>query len=357
MKDAAPRISVKGVWKVFGRDPHRVMGSEWRDKTKAEIQGEAGCVVALKDVSFDVVEGEIFVVMGLSGCGKSTLVRCLIRLIEPTQGQILVDGEDVLEYGEPELIHLRRKKVAMVFQRFGLLPHRRVIDNVTLGLEIQGVGKAERMRVAGDVLETVGLIGWEGSYARELSGGMQQRVGLARALAVNPEILLMDEPFSALDPLIRRKIQDDLIELQKQLRKTTVFITHDLHEALKLGDRIAIMRDGEVVQIGTPEQIVMAPEDDYASEFIQDVRKEAVLKARNVMREPLTVASSQEGPCCKVDSPLEELIPLLMEYHQPIPVLDGEDRLVGEVHRADVMAVIAPVGAVRQNMEEEIADV
>ena len=240
------RIRVRGLWKVFGSDPQRVMAPEWRDKTRGEVQQATGCVVALKDVSFDVAAGETFVVMGLSGSGKSTLVRCLIRLIEPTAGEVLIGGEDVLRLEERQLRELRRRKVAMVFQHFGLLPHRSVIDNAAWGLEVQGVKKAARYAKTLEVIEAVGLKGWEQAFPDELSGGMKQRVGLARALAVDPDILFFDEPFSALDPLIRRNMQDELIRLQKELRKTLVFITHDLEEALKMGDRIALMRDGEV---------------------------------------------------------------------------------------------------------------
>ena len=246
------RISVRSLWKVFGKNPQTVMTPEYADKSKAEIQGETGCVVALKDVNFDVSLAETFVVMGLSGSGKSTLIRCLIRLIEPTTGEIRVDDEDVLKYSSRELTQFRRQKVAMVFQHFGLLPHRKIIDNAAWGLEVQGMDKNLRYEKAREVLEVVGLKGWEESFAGELSGGMQQRVGLARALAVDPEILLMDEPFSALDPLIRREMQDELIDLQKRLHKTIVFITHDLNEALKLGDRIAIMRDGMIIQLASP---------------------------------------------------------------------------------------------------------
>ena len=229
------RISVRSLWKVFGKNPRTVMTPEYADKSKAEIQEETGCVVALQDVNFDVSLAETFVVMGLSGSGKSTLIRCLIRLIEPTSGEIRIDDEDVLKYSSRELTQFRRQKVAMVFQHFGLLPHRKIIDNAAWGLEVQGVEKNLRYEKAREVLEAVGLKGWEESFAGELSGGMQQRVGLARALAVDPQILLMDEPFSALDPLIRREMQDELIDLQKRLHKTIVFITHDLNEALKLG--------------------------------------------------------------------------------------------------------------------------
>ena len=263
------RISVRDLWKVFGPFPERVMTPEYEGRSKADIQAELGCVIALQDVSFDVELGEIFVVMGLSGSGKSTLIRCLIRLIEPTSGEIWVDGEDVLRYNDKELTQFRRRKSAMVFQHFGLLPHRSIIDNAAWGLEVQGVSKRERHERARESLEVVGLQGWENAFATELSGGMQQRVGLARALTVDPEILLMDEPFSALDPLIRREMQDELINLQQRIQKTIIFITHDLDEALKLGTRIAIMRDGKIIQMGAPEDIVERPADSYVEDFIQ----------------------------------------------------------------------------------------
>jgi glycine betaine/proline transport system ATP-binding protein len=341
--NGSPCISVKSLWKVFGENPERVLTPENAGKDKGDILAELGCVVALQDVNFEVAEGEIFVVMGLSGSGKSTLVRCLIRLIEPTQGQILVDGEDILGYNAARLTQLRRNKVAMVFQKYGLLPHRRVIDNVIWGLEVQGVDKRERLERAQEILEMVGLKGWETSYPRMLSGGMQQRVGLARALAVNPEILLLDEPFSGLDPLIRRNMQDELIKLQAQLHKTMVFITHDLNEALKLGDRIAIMRDGEIVQLDTPEEIVMNPQGEYVTEFIRDVRRESVLKAKSVMKEPKTEGLDADGPSCDEDTTLEDLIPLLMQHQQPIQVRNEAGELVGEVHRSDVMQTMAQV--------------
>ena len=357
MQDGQALISVQGLWKVFGPDPERVMTPEWDEKTRGEIQEETGSVIALRDLSFDVAEGETFVVMGLSGSGKSTLIRCLIRLIEPTGGQILVDGEDVLSLGDRELTQLRRNKMSMVFQRFGLFPHRRVIDNVVWGLEVQGLDKQERLNRSQEILEKVGLKGWEDSYPRQLSGGMQQRVGLARALAVNPAILLLDEPFSALDPLIRRNMQEELIGLQSELRKTMVFITHDLNEALKLGDRIAIMRDGEFVQIGTPEDIVLTPEDEYVSKFVQDVRKESVLTAKSVMKEPAIVVLDHQGPFCRADTPIDELIPMLVENHHPIPVLDQEDRIVGEIHGSDVLRAIAPAETKESESKEEMADV
>ena len=276
-------ISVKSVWKVFGAKPERALTPEHSGKDKRAIQEELSCVVALQDVNFDVQQGETFVIMGLSGSGKSTMVRCLIRLIEPTAGEISIDGEYITGMSDQALTEFRRKKIAMVFQHYGLMPHRTVLDNAAWGLEVQGLDKASRYTRTQEVIDLVGLSGWEDAYPRQLSGGMQQRVGLARALAVNTEILLMDEPFSGLDPLIRRQMQDELLRLQDELQKTIVFITHDLNEALKLGDRIAIMHDGMVAQIGSPEDIVLRPEDEYVGEFTQDVRLESVLTAAKVM--------------------------------------------------------------------------
>ena len=279
-------IRVNNLWKVFGNNPDVVLQPENRSKSPAEIQSEFGQVAALRDVSFNVNHGETFVIMGLSGSGKSTLVRCLIRLVEATSGGIFVDQEDVTLFDERELRQFRRSKVSMVFQHFGLLPHRNVIDNACYGLEIKGVNKEERYQVAQQMIDMVGLEGWEQSKVSELSGGMQQRVGLARALAVEPEILLMDEPFSGLDPLIRRHMRSELAELQKQIKKTLVFITHDLDEAITVGDRIAIMRDGEIIQLGTPEEIILNPVDDFVSDFTEDVSKERVLNLGSVCIDP-----------------------------------------------------------------------
>ena len=290
------QIEVDGVWKVFGNRPERALESEYEPKTRAEIQEELGLVVGLRDVSFTVDQGQIFVVMGLSGSGKSTLVRCLIRLIEATKGQVRFDGEDILGYTPEQLMEFRRSKVAMVFQHYALLPHRQVLDNVAYGLEIRGMDKAARYKEASKAIETVGLKGWEDYYPNEMSGGMQQRVGLARALAVNPDVLLMDEPFSGLDPLIRREMQDELVSLQSDLHKTIVFITHDLNEALKLGDRIAIMRDGEIIQEGSPEEIVTLPTDEYVTEFVRDVSRGKVIQAKAIMREPDAVVYEWQGP-------------------------------------------------------------
>ena len=268
------QIEVEGVWKVFGNDPERALASEHASRSRSEIQDDLGLVVGLRDVTFNIEAGKSFMLMGLSGSGKSTMARCLIRLIEATRGRIRFDGEDILGYSPKRLIEFRRRKIAMVFQHYGLLPHRRVLDNVAYGLEIQGMERKERYKAAARAIETVGLAGWEDYRPDEMSGGMQQRVGLARALAVDPDVLIMDEPFSGLDPLIRRRMQDELVVLQNELHKTIVFITHDLNEAIKIGDRVAIMRDGEIAQEGAPEEIVNHPADDYVAEFVQDAARE-----------------------------------------------------------------------------------
>ena len=271
------QIVVDRLWKVFGNNPSSALEAENAGKSRAEIQSEFDQVVALRDVSFHVEKGETFVVMGLSGSGKSTLVRCLSRLIEATSGHIYVDLEDVTSLDDKSLREFRRSKVSMVFQNFGLLPHRNVMDNACYGLEIKGLSRTERYERAQRMLDLVGLNGWETSKVSQLSGGMQQRVGLARALAVEPEILLLDEPFSGLDPLIRRQMRSELAVLQKEIQKTMVFITHDLDEAVTVGDRIAIMRDGEIIQMGTPEEIILNPVDDFVAEFTEDVSKDRVL--------------------------------------------------------------------------------
>ncbi len=260
--DSTVGLEVKDLWKIFGPKADKIIGTDDANLSRADLKAKTGCVMGVKDVSFDVAPGEVFVVMGLSGSGKSTLVRCLTRLIEPTAGTIKMGDTDLTAASESQLRDIRRKKVSMVFQHFGLLPHRQVIDNVAYGLEVRGMGKKERREIAAGVVDLVGLSGYERNYPDQLSGGMQQRVGLARALAGDPEMLLFDEPFSALDPLIRRDMQNEVIRLHKEVGKTMVFITHDLAEALKLGDRILIMRDGEVVQIGTPDQVVGAPADE-----------------------------------------------------------------------------------------------
>ena len=289
-------ISVRDLWKVFGKNPQQALAEENTGLGKRELQENFGLIVGLQEVTFDVYRGETFVVMGLSGSGKSTLVRCLNGLIEPTSGEIYIDGEDILRADHQRLTEFRRSKMAMVFQHYGLLPHRNVVGNASWGLEVRGVEKPELYSKTQEVLELVGLSGWEDAYPRQLSGGMQQRVGLARALATEPDILLMDEPFSGLDPLIRRNMQDELIRIRQGLHGAMVFITHDLAEAVKIGDRIAIMRDGAIVQIGAPEDIVLNPEDDYVAEFTQDVRRESILTAKHIMVDSFTIVPSCKGP-------------------------------------------------------------
>lgn len=290
------KVSCRNIWKIFGPHPEQTKQTLNPELSRTEILEQTGHVVAVKDVSFGVRRGETFVVMGLSGSGKSTLVRCISRLIEPTAGRVIIEGEDVTAMNEEQLRNLRRHKISMVFQHFGLFPHRNVIDNAAYGLEVQGVGKEARHDRAQKVLELVGLQGWEEHYPGELSGGMQQRVGIARALAVDPEILFFDEPFSALDPLIRREMQDELINLQKMMHKTIIFITHDFLEAVKLGDYIAIMKDGEVVQIGTPDQVIMNPANSYVQEFTKDVPRSRVVSAEAIMHKCAVIISENDPP-------------------------------------------------------------
>ncbi|CDW92377.1 MULTISPECIES: glycine betaine/L-proline ABC transporter ATP-binding protein [unclassified Thiomonas] len=286
-----PKISIQSVSKIFGKHPNKAIELLKNGLGKSKVQAETGVVVGVHDVSLDIYPGEIFVIMGLSGSGKSTLLRLINRLQDPTVGRILVDGEDATAMNAKALRALRRQKFGMVFQSFALLPHRTVLGNVEFGLEIQGMSKTQRQERAMQVIETVGLKNYESRYASELSGGMQQRVGLARALAADPEILLMDEAFSALDPLIRSQLQDDLLEIQERLGKTIVFVSHDLDEAIKIGTRIAILRDGRLIQIGTPQQILSAPADDYVSAFVEGADRTKVLTAEQIMQ-PLRVAAN-----------------------------------------------------------------
>jgi glycine betaine/proline transport system ATP-binding protein len=290
------KIKVSGLYKIFGKLPQRAFPLLEKGLSKAAILEKTGLTVGINDASFTVHEGEIFVVMGLSGSGKSTVIRCLNRLIRPTRGEVLVDGENVLDMQAKDLLGLRRTKMSMVFQNFGLLPHRDVLRNVEFGLEVSGEEKVTREEKAMHALELVGLKGYEKSMPGELSGGMQQRVGLARAIANSPEILLMDEAFSALDPLIRTQMQDELLELQDKMQKTIVFITHDLDEALKLGDRIAIMKDGAIVQIGSPEEILTSPANDYVQAFVQNVDKTKIITAGAVKRKATALVTSKDGP-------------------------------------------------------------
>jgi glycine betaine/proline transport system ATP-binding protein len=286
------KARITHLTKIFGKTPDRALELMRAGRSKADILSETGNVVALQDVSLSVREGEIFVVMGLSGSGKSTLVRCFNRLVVPTAGEVLIDGRDVTRLSTQELRELRRNRVSMVFQHFALFPHKTVAENVAFGLKVNGVDKGAREDRAHEVLSLVGLGGWERRYPHSLSGGMQQRVGLARALASDPDIILMDEPFSALDPLIRREMHEQLCELLQRVRKTLVFITHDLAEAVRLGDRVAIMRDGEIVQIGSPEQIIAAPADPYVAQFVEDVDRGRVLRLDAIMRAAVTMPPS-----------------------------------------------------------------
>ena len=337
--DDAPQatVSCRNVWKIYGPKADRVVGTPEADLPRAELLEKTGTVAAVRDVSFDVAKGEVFVVMGLSGSGKSTLVRMLNRLHDPSAGQVLIDGEDLVRLDGDRLREVRRTKISMVFQHFGLLPHRLIMDNVAFGLEIQGVDKETREAKANEVLETVGLAGWGRSYPDELSGGMQQRVGLARALCTDPQIMLFDEPFSALDPLIRRDMQDEVIRLQREVRKTMVFITHDLAEALKLGDRIAIMKDGKFVQVGTPEEVVSSPADDYVRDFTRDVPRAHVLTARTIMRTPDgEVAFAGE---VSADTIVQALLPLVVDDDRPLRVVDAGTP-IGVIDRRAVLAAM-----------------
>ncbi|CAM3184347.1 glycine betaine/L-proline ABC transporter ATP-binding protein [Filibacter tadaridae] len=289
------KIEVKNLTKIFGSNPAQGMRLLEDGQKKSEILKKTGMTVGVNKASFHVEEGEVFVIMGLSGSGKSTLIRLVNRLIEPTSGEVLIDGESLKTMDTAELLNTRRKKLAMVFQNFGLLPHRTVLSNVAYGLELQGMKKQEREAKAIKTLEDVGLKGYEASYPGELSGGMQQRVGIARALTNDADILLMDESFSALDPIIRKEMQNELMNLQSKLGKTILFITHDLDEALKLGDRIAIMKDGQIVQVGTAEQILEDPADEYVAEFVKDVDRSKILEASHVMKRPEVVMSHKDG--------------------------------------------------------------
>jgi glycine betaine/proline transport system ATP-binding protein len=332
-------FSVRDLWKVFGHKADRIPADPGlRSLTGPEILERTGCVTAVRDLSFDVGRGEVFVVMGLSGSGKSTLVRCLTRLIEPTAGSIRLDGEDVMSMSAGKLRELRRRKMSMVFQHFGLLPHRTVLDNVAYGLQVRGTGKAERRARAREVIELVGLHGYETRFPDQLSGGMQQRVGLARALAGDPDVLLFDEPFSALDPLIRRDMQAEVIRLHRDMGKTMIFITHDLSEALKLGDRILIMRHGELVQIGTGDQLVGAPADDYVADFVSEVPRADVLTLRWITRRGGEI--DMTAPRLDAATVIRDAIPAVMASSGPVTVTDG-GIVLGTVDRDAVLAIVA----------------
>ena len=388
-----PIISVNSLWKVFGKNPLTALEEPYVSQTRSDIQEELNLVVALRDVSFEVYPGETFVVMGLSGSGKSTLVRCLIGLNDVTSGEISVDGENLTEFDDRDLREFRRSKMAMVFQNFGLLPHKNVLDNAAYGLEVKGINKNDRYSKAREMLNKVGLSGWENANQSELSGGMQQRVGLARALAVDPDILLMDEPFSGLDPLIRRQMREELSLLQTEIQKTIIFITHDLDEAITIGDRIAIMRDGEIIQIGTPKEIITQPADDFVKEFTQGISKTKVIDIEHVVSDPDVVFSSNDSHetvrakmdrantdyaigidpeaqylgilsrdqldatldstitidslidssilSVRPDTTLDEALNFLSDQNLPIPVVDEKNSFIGVATQPDLLKVVA----------------
>ncbi|KQC03238.1 MAG: hypothetical protein APR53_05675 [Methanoculleus sp. SDB] len=322
-----PTVQVTGLTKIFGQKPEKALELLHKGYSKKQIFEKTRQNVGLNNVSFEVFPGEIFVLMGLSGCGKSTLLRCINRLVEPTTGEISINGTDIVSMAPDDLREIRRNKLGMIFQSFALLPHRSVLDNVAFGLEIQGIPESERYRRAEEALDLVGLSGHGQSMPRQLSGGMQQRVGLARALASDPDILLMDEAFSALDPLIRRDMQDELIDLQQRLQKTIIFVSHDLDEALKLGDRIALMKDGEIVQIGSAEEILTNPKDDYVEKFVADVDMAKVLTACDVMKRP--------EPLIAVDSGPRNALRLMKEYGISSLFVVGKGRILKGLIMAD----------------------
>jgi glycine betaine/proline transport system ATP-binding protein len=405
-KDLAPYIQVKDLWKVFGRDPKRILQPKYRDMDKDEIQEKTGCIVGMREIDLEIKKGEFYIIMGLSGSGKSTLIRNIIRLVNPTSGKILIGNEDVTAMNEQTLLEFRRRTFGMVFQHYGLMPHMTVLENAAYGLKVRGLSKEDQHAKAVEALETVGLKGWEEYYPGSLSGGMQQRVGLARALANDPEILLMDEPFSGLDPLIRRQMQDELVELQDKLKKTIVFVTHDLHEALKLGDRINIMRNGKTVQIGSPEEIVTNPATEYVREFIQDASPSKVITAGRIMSDPKLLLYAWEGPKTALtilqkenrqgsfvvtkdhkllgvcnqdqlkkhldkplvdtsarlgkplvrevssvlpDAVLEDLFSIITENPYPVPVVNEQGKLLGIVQTDDIFETITPTQEVEDN--------
>ena len=338
-------VEISNVWKIFGAKPDVALQAiKTEGLSKADVLAQYNAVVGVADVSLDVKRGEIFCIMGLSGSGKSTLVRHFNRLLEPTAGKIEIEGTDVMALGPQELQTFRNRKIGMVFQNFALMPHRSVLDNVAMPLEIRQVAKNERMRQAAAILDIVELGAWGSKFAHELSGGMQQRVGLARALAANPDVLLMDEPFSALDPLIRRQLQDEFIRLSKILKKTTIFITHDLDEAVRIGDRIAIMRDGKLVQVGTAEDIVMHPADDYVADFVAGISRLKVVHAHAVMQPVDDYVAAHgplptDGPRVAEDETLSNLITRAIDDDDAI-VVEAQGRDVGVITRADLLRTV-----------------
>lgn len=391
------KIQVTDVSKIFGANPKRALKMLKDGVDKTEILEKTGLAVGIVGATFDVYEGEILVIMGLSGSGKSTLIRCLNLLNKPTTGRVAIDGDELTTASHKQLLQIRQHKFGMVFQHFALFPHRKVIENAEYGLELQGVDPAARKEKAREALQLVGLEGWEDYYPHQLSGGMQQRVGLARALAVDPDVLLMDEAFSALDPLIRRDMQHELISLQARVKKTIVFITHDLDEALKIGDRIILMKDGKIVQIGTPEDILENPANRYVEKFVEDVDKAKILTVQSIMSRAKVVAFPADGPrtalhkmqdegissifvverdytfrgqltadkaseaiksrqkpighfyernlqAVKADELVNVLFPIMAETNRPVPVVDKENKLLGIVTRVDLLTCLAEGG-------------
>ena len=350
MDSLGSAIKIENVWKVFGNtSPEALDAIQNKGISKTEALEEYNSVIGVSDVSFDVKQGEIFCVMGLSGSGKSTLVRHINRLLEPTSGKILINGQDVMTLDREQLQELRNKKIGMVFQNFALMPHRSVVDNIAMPLEIRGVSKNDRLDAANKILEIVELQGWGNKFAHELSGGMQQRVGLARALAADPEFLLMDEPFSALDPLIRRQLQSEFIKLSKRMKKTTVFITHDLDEAVRVGHRIAIMRDGKVIQIGTPEEIVVNPADEYVADFVKGISRLKVVQAKTIMQN-IENYESKNGKLVEdlqsVDEHelLSKLIEVSKSKDKPLIVKNNNQKIVGVITQSDLLKAVIEGG-------------
>ena len=348
MDSTSSAIKIKNVWKVFGNTSKMALDAIQNDKiSKTEALEKYNSVIGVSDVSFDVKQGEIFCVMGLSGSGKSTLVRHINRLLEPTSGKILINDQDVMTLDRESLQELRNKKIGMVFQNFALMPHRSVVDNIAMPLEIRGISKNDRLDSANKILDIVELQGWGNKFAHELSGGMQQRVGLARALAADPEFLLMDEPFSALDPLIRRQLQSEFIKLSKKMKKTTVFITHDLDEAVRVGHRIAIMRDGKVIQIGTPEEIVVSPADEYVADFVKGISRLKVVQAKSIMQ---SVESYEKKNGKLWDNPEsvqdDELLSKLIEKSKdkPLIVKSSNKKIIGVITQADLLKAVIEGG-------------
>lgn len=337
MSSTAPLLTCKNVWKIFGKGAERFF-AEHQLISNEQLES-SGFIGAVRDANITVDEGEIFVIMGLSGSGKSTLLRCLSRLIEPTGGEIMFEGRNLLQQSEKQMVQIRRHKMGMVFQHFALMPHLTVLENVAFPLEIQGVDRAEREKRSRKVIELVGLEGRETYFPRELSGGQQQRVGIARSLSVEPKIWFLDEPFSALDPLIRREMQDEFLNIQSKLSKTIVFITHDFNEAVRLADRIAIMKDGSIIQIGTPEELILQPSDEYVEEFTHDLSRARVFSAKTVM----TVKKNNESPAggqvletVKIQDIAKEII----QSDLPFDVIDSKGSVIGELTQEAVLGVL-----------------